>query len=76
MTDALEPLKGLFHRVRGSVSRRRLADGSGLRIVREPQNAEIEFVAMAHPATKTSLLTMTIASSPSMALVERASGPG
>lgn len=45
MTDALEPLKGLFHRVRGSVSRRRLADGSGLRIVREPQDADIEFVA-------------------------------
>jgi hypothetical protein len=42
MTDALEPLKGLFHRVKGSVSRRRLAEGSGLRIIRDPADADIE----------------------------------
>lgn len=43
MTDALEPLKGLFHRVKGSVSRRRLGEGSGLRVIREPKDADIEY---------------------------------
>lgn len=51
MTDALEPLKGFFHRVKGSVSRRRLAEGSGLRILREPQNADIEYVFFGTTAT-------------------------
>lgn len=42
MAEALEPLRGLLHRVKDSVSRHRGSENSGLRVVREPKNAEIE----------------------------------
>ncbi|CAI6084009.1 unnamed protein product [Clonostachys chloroleuca] len=47
MDDALEPIRGLVHRVKGSLSRHR-ADGEycGLRIVRDPKNADIDIVAV------------------------------
>ncbi|KAJ6442265.1 tetratricopeptide repeat protein [Purpureocillium lavendulum] len=47
MADALEPLKGLLHRVRGAVARRRLlAEETGLRVLHDPENAEIDIVAI------------------------------
>ncbi|KAK7420036.1 hypothetical protein QQX98_003043 [Neonectria punicea] len=48
-TDALEPLKGLLHRVRGvvsTVSRTKTGETSGLQIVRNPEHAEIDIVAV------------------------------
>ena len=44
MADTLEPLKGLLQRVRSAVSRHRGGEISGLRIVQDPENAEIEYV--------------------------------
>lgn len=44
-TEALEPLRGLLHRVRGAVSvvsRSKTGESSGLQIVRNPEHAEIE----------------------------------
>ncbi|KAI5458452.1 hypothetical protein BGZ63DRAFT_46797 [Mariannaea sp. PMI_226] len=46
-TEALEPLRGLIHRVRGAVSRTRNGgETNGLEIVRNPENAEIDIVAV------------------------------
>lgn len=42
MSDVLEPLKGFLHRVKGSVSRRRNNENSGLQVVLDPPQAEIE----------------------------------
>ena len=43
MADALEPFKGFLNRVRGALRRRRLASqGTGLCVVHDPENAEIE----------------------------------
>lgn len=42
MEDARGPLRGLLHRVRGAVSRQRNSENSGLRVVRDPGDAEIE----------------------------------
>ncbi len=42
MSEALEPLRGFFHRVKGSVSRRRHGESSGLNVVLDPPQAEIE----------------------------------
>lgn len=38
-----EPLRDLIHRVRGVVSRQRNGENSGLRIVKDPAHAEIEY---------------------------------
>ncbi|KAK2603805.1 hypothetical protein QQS21_004007 [Conoideocrella luteorostrata] len=46
MADTLEPLRGLLHRVRGAVSRRRDTEGIGLRVVHDPENANIDIVAV------------------------------
>ncbi|KND91932.1 Nephrocystin-3 [Tolypocladium ophioglossoides CBS 100239] len=46
MEDALGPLRGLLHRVRGAVSRQRSSEISGLRVVRDPSDAEIDIVAV------------------------------
>jgi hypothetical protein len=46
MTDALDPIKGLIHRVKGVISRQRSGENSGLRIVRDPKGAEIDIVAV------------------------------
>lgn len=46
MADTLEPLRGLLHRVRGAVSRHKNAEISGLRVVRDPENADIDIVAV------------------------------
>ncbi|KAH6994901.1 hypothetical protein EDB80DRAFT_728193 [Ilyonectria destructans] len=48
-TEALEPLRGLLHRVRGAVSvvsRSKTGESSGLQIVRNPEHAEIDIVAV------------------------------
>ncbi len=42
MSDALEPLKGLIHRVKDAVSRHRHGEGVGLQVVRDPPDANIE----------------------------------
>ncbi|KAJ3474208.1 hypothetical protein NLG97_g9944 [Lecanicillium saksenae] len=46
MSDALEPLRGFLHRVKGSVSRRRHGENSGLNVVIDPPQAEIDIVAV------------------------------
>ncbi|OAQ78445.1 tetratricopeptide repeat protein [Purpureocillium lilacinum] len=47
MADALEPFKGFLNRVRGAMRRRRLAtQGTGLCVVHDPENAEIDIVAI------------------------------
>ncbi|TQV92059.1 Tetratricopeptide repeat protein [Cordyceps javanica] len=46
MADALEPLRGFIHRVKGSVSRRRGGDRPGLHVVLDPSQAEIDIVAV------------------------------
>ncbi|OAA77262.1 nb-arc [Akanthomyces lecanii RCEF 1005] len=46
MSEALEPLRGFFHRVKGSVSRRRHGESSGLNVVLDPPQAEIDIVAV------------------------------
>ncbi|UNI22382.1 hypothetical protein JDV02_008274 [Purpureocillium takamizusanense] len=46
MADALEPVKGFLNRVRGAVSRRRLHNLTGLKVVHDPENAEIDIVAV------------------------------
>ncbi|KAJ6785774.1 hypothetical protein PWT90_03032 [Aphanocladium album] len=46
MSDALEPLRGFLHRVKGSVSRRRHGESSGLNVVLDPPQAEIDIVAV------------------------------
>lgn len=46
MSETLEPIKDLLHRVRGAVSRQKHSDGSGLRIVKDPPNADIDIVAV------------------------------
>lgn len=42
MADSFGPLKGLLHRVRSAVSRHSSSEISGLRIVNDPDDAEIE----------------------------------
>ncbi|KAK5995898.1 Nephrocystin-3 [Cladobotryum mycophilum] len=46
MTDSLKPLRGLLHRVRGVVSLQRNSESSGLHIVKDAENAEIDIVAV------------------------------
>ncbi|KAH6603279.1 tetratricopeptide-like helical [Trichoderma cornu-damae] len=46
MADSREALKGLFHRVRGAVTRQRSSEGSGLRIVKDSEDADIDIVAV------------------------------
>ncbi|KAL7942941.1 hypothetical protein V8C42DRAFT_330840 [Trichoderma barbatum] len=46
MADSRESFKGLFHRVRGAFTRQGSSEGSGLQIVQEPEDAEIDIVAV------------------------------
>ncbi|RFU76310.1 tetratricopeptide-like helical [Trichoderma arundinaceum] len=46
MADSRESFKGLFHRVRGAVTRQRSSEGSGLRIVKDSEDADIDIVAV------------------------------
>jgi hypothetical protein len=42
MTEALEPLKGFLHGLRGVVLRHRNGEISGLHVVKDPEDAEME----------------------------------
>ncbi|KAK1240587.1 hypothetical protein MKX07_004615 [Trichoderma sp. CBMAI-0711] len=46
MADSRDSFKGLFQRVRTAVTRQRSSEGSGLRTVHDPEDAEIDIVAV------------------------------
>ncbi|KAL7795059.1 hypothetical protein V8C37DRAFT_375440 [Trichoderma ceciliae] len=46
MADSRDSFKGLLHRVRGAVTRQRSSEGSGLRVVKDSEDADIDIVAV------------------------------